>query len=102
MDYIISGPRGKPYSIPGGGGGGMDRYPLMNPVNVPMNQPPVALISFDKMVVMVGDDLIFSGSNSYDQNGYIVYWYWTVKNKEGRLMIASAGKTTKDLWVRFE
>lgn len=45
-------------------------------VNVVADEPPVADADPDHQTVSVGEEAYFTGSNSYDRDGYIVSYHW--------------------------
>ncbi len=52
------------------------------------NQPPVPVIAFAPDTILPGTIVTFDASNSYDPDGYIVFYEWRVNN-----VIASTNKT---------
>jgi len=75
------------------------------PPPMPSNKPPVADIRA-KAIVMAGDDITFDGSHSFDPDGTIVDYSWSIpgangsiSGDEGTVWYPSAGTYTASLTV---
>ncbi len=90
--------------------GGLTAILFVFSVQSQEGQPPVAVIEADKTSAFIGEEIVFSGANSYDPDGEIIFYQWCFgdgETAEGQTVsynYSSAGNydITLTIWDDFE
>jgi len=72
--------------------------PAVNVITVkplPANIPPVALFNWSPLVPFIGDEITFNPDASYDTDGNIVSYNWTIKDNAGTTVATSTQQYPK-------